>query len=59
MRRLAGGRGRQHGMTEKNRRRLSVFRNAQHVRDLLLLPFKLLKRAETGDLPAKAARPAS
>ena len=46
MKRLSGGRGRRFGMTEKNRRRLSVFRDPQHVRDLLLLPYKLLKRAE-------------
>jgi hypothetical protein len=55
MKRLSGGRGRRFGMTEKNRRRLCVFRDPQHVRDLLLLPYKLLKRAETGSLPAKVA----
>jgi integrase len=57
MRRLFGGRHRRFGMTEKNRRRLAVFRDRQHVRDLLLLPYKLLKRAETGSLaPMQAAR---
>ena len=49
MRRLGGGRThRRYGMTEKYRRRLSVFRDPQLVRDLLLLPYKLLKRAELG-----------
>lgn len=45
--RLLGGRGRQRGMTEKNRRRLAVFRDPHQVRRLLLLPFKLLKQAGT------------
>jgi hypothetical protein len=55
MTRLAGGRWRRVGMTEKNRRRLAVFRDPRHVRDLLLLPYKLLKRAESGSLPPKQA----
>jgi integrase len=42
-------------MTQKNRRRLAVFRDPKHVRDLLLLPYKLLKRAESGNLPARDA----
>lgn len=54
-RRLSGGRSRRFGMTEKNRRRLAVFRDRQQVRDLLLLPFKLLKRAESGTMHAKDA----
>ena len=54
MKRLAGGR-RFFGMTEKNRRRLAVFRDPRHVRDLLLLPYKLLKRAESGSLPPQEA----
>ena len=37
MRRLSG-RTRRFGMTEKNRRRLAVFRDPQLIRDLLLLP---------------------
>jgi len=49
--RLSGGWARRSGMTEKNRRRLAVFRDPQHVRDLLLLPYRLLKRAEAGTLP--------
>lgn len=53
--RLAGGRTQRVGMTEKNRRRLSVFRDPRHVRDLLLLPYKLLKRAEAGSLPPRDA----
>ena len=56
VRRLTRGR-RQVGMTEKNRRRLAVFRDPRHVRDLLLLPYKLLKRAESGNLdPTEAAK---
>jgi hypothetical protein len=54
MKRLAGGR-RRFGMTEKHRRRLAVFRDPRHVRDLLLLPYKLLKRAEAGSVPPKEA----
>ncbi len=42
-------------MTEKNRRRLAVFRDPQHVRDLLLLPYRLLKQAESGTLPPRDA----
>jgi integrase len=42
-------------MTEKNRRRLSVFRDPQQIRNLLLLPYKLLKQAESGTLPVKEA----
>ena len=49
------GRTRRFGMTEKNRRRLAVFRDPQLIRDLLLLPYRLLKRAESGSLPPKAA----
>ena len=49
------GRRRQFGMTEKNRRRLAVFRDPRHVRDLLLLPYRLLKQAETGSLQPKEA----
>ena len=56
-RRLAGGRARRVGMTEKNRRRIAVFRDPRLVRDLLLLPYKFLKRAETQPLgPMEAAR---
>jgi integrase len=55
MRRLASPRGARYGMTEKNRRRLAVFRDPKLVRDMLLLPFNLLKRAETGELPEKQA----
>jgi integrase len=56
MKRLAGGQ-RRFGMTEKNRRRLAVFRDPRHVRDLLFLPYKLLKRAEAGSLrPTEAAK---
>jgi integrase len=55
LKRLAGGRTRRFGMTEKNRRRLAVFRDPHQVRDLLLLPYKLLKRAESGTLPARDA----
>ncbi|WP_428394424.1 hypothetical protein [Lichenicoccus sp.] len=51
-RRLGGDRPRV-GMTEKNRRRLAVFRDPRQVRDLLLLPYRLLKRAQDGSLPAK------
>lgn len=55
--RLSGGQGRRVGMTEKNRRRLAVFRDPQQVRQLMLLPFRLLKRARSGILPpAHAAR---
>jgi integrase len=54
MKRLSG-RTRRFGMTEKNRRRLAVFRDPQLIRDLLLLPYRLLKRAETGSLPPKDA----
>ena len=43
------------GMTEKNRRRLSLFQDPRLVRDLLLLPYKLLKRAEAGGLPPHRA----
>ena len=42
------GRTKRFGMTDKNRRRLAVFRDSRQVRDLLLLPYKLLKRAESG-----------
>jgi integrase len=56
LRRLSG-RGRRFGMREKNRRRLAVFRDPQHVRQLLLLPYRLLKRAESGSLdPGQAAQ---
>lgn len=56
-RKLAGGKGRRVGMTEKNRRRIAVFRDPRLVRDMLLLPYKLLKRAESGSvLPKDAAR---
>jgi len=55
LKRLSGGRVRQFGITEKNRRRLAVFRDPKHVRDLLLLPYKLLKRAESGTLSARDA----
>jgi integrase len=56
LRRLSG-RGRRFGMTEKNRRRLAVFRDPQHVRQLLLLPYRLLKRAGSGSLdPGQAAQ---
>ena len=51
LKRLSGGRTRRFGMTERNRRRLAMFRDPQQVRDLLLLPYKLLKRAESGALP--------
>ena len=55
-RRLAGGSGRRVGMTEKNRRRIALFRDPRLVRDMLLLPYKLLKRAESGlVLPRDAA----
>jgi hypothetical protein len=55
--RLWGGSTRRFGMTEKNRRRLAVFRDPQHVRDLLLLPYRLLKRAESGTVaPVDVAR---
>jgi integrase len=47
--------GRRFGVTERNRRRLAVFRDPKHVRDLLLLPFRLLKRAETGGLKPRNA----
>ncbi len=57
VRRLFGGRNRRVDLTEKNRRRLAVFRDPRQVRDLLLLPYKLLKRAESGTLsPEEAAR---
>lgn len=55
LRRLSGGRTRRVGMTEKNRRRLALFRDPQQVRDLLLLPYRLLKRAESGMLPPREA----
>lgn len=55
IRRLSGGRLRRFGMTEKNRRRIAVFRDQQQVRDLLLLPLKLFKRAKSGSLPLKVA----
>jgi integrase len=55
VKRLSGSQTRRYGMTEKNRRRIAVFRDPAHVRDLLLLPFKLLKRAESGTLPARNA----
>jgi integrase len=55
MRRLSGSPSHRYGMTEKNRRRLAVFRDPTHVRELLLLPFALLKRAESGTLSARAA----
>jgi len=53
--RLSGSQGRRYGMTQKNRRRLAVFHDPKHVRDLLLLPFALLKRAESGTLPTRKA----
>lgn len=55
MKRLMG-RTRRFGMTEKNRRRLSVFRDPRHIRDLLLLPYRLLKQAESGSSAEDAAR---
>jgi integrase len=55
LRRLAGGRIRRFGITEKNRRRIAVFQDPKHVRDLLLLPYRLLKRAESGSLLAREA----
>jgi integrase len=56
LRRLSNGRIRRFGITEKNRRRIAVFRDHRHVGDLLLLPFKLMKRADSGTLaPNKAA----
>ena len=55
LRRLSGGRIRRFGVTEKNRRRIVLFRDAKHVRDLLVFPYKLLKRAEGASLPAKKA----
>jgi integrase len=54
VKRLTRGR-RQVGMTEKNRRRIAIFRDPRHVRDLLLLPYKLMKRAESGTLPPNEA----
>ena len=38
--RLAAGRGRRFGITEKNRRRLPSSRTLKHMRDLLLLPYR-------------------
>lgn len=55
VRRLSGGRSRRFGMTEKNRRRLAVFRDQQQVRDLLFLPWQLYKRAESKSLPPAVA----
>jgi integrase len=55
LKRLAGGGARHIGMTQKNRRRLAVFRDPKQIRDLILLPDKLLKRAESGSLPPKEA----
>jgi integrase len=55
LRRLSGGRVRRFGITEKNRRRIVLFRDAKHVRDLLVFPYKLLKRAEGPSLSAKKA----
>ena len=55
LRRLAAGRGRRFGITEKNRRRVAVFQDPKHMRDLLLLPYRLLKRAKSGNLPARDA----
>jgi len=55
LKRLSAGH-RRFGMTEKNRRRIAVFRYPQQVRDLLLLPYRLLKRAESGAVqPMQAA----
>lgn len=54
-RRLGHGSTRQFGMTDKNRRRIAVFRDPKHVRELLLLPYKLLKRAESGTLSPRNA----
>ena len=51
---LCKGNTRRVGLTEKNRRRLAVFRDPNQVRDLVLLPFKLLKWAEAGERPANA-----
>jgi integrase len=57
IRRLLGGRPQRGGITAKNRRRLAIFRDPAQVRDLVLLPLRLLKRAEVGDLaPVAAAR---
>jgi hypothetical protein len=55
LKRLSGGGGQRRGMTEKNRRRLTAFRDPHQVRRLLLLPFKLLKQAESGTLKPKEA----
>ncbi len=55
IRRLSGGRPRRFGMTEKNRRRLAVFRDREQVKDLLFLPYRLVKRAESGTLPPQQA----
>lgn len=54
LKRLCRGRTRRTGLTEKNRRRLAVFRDHSQVRDLVLLPFKLLKWAEAGERPDSA-----
>jgi integrase len=55
MLRLSGPRWRRMGMTEKNRRRLAVFRDPHQIRDLLFLPYRLLKRAESGTLSSYKA----
>ena len=55
IRRLSGGRPRRFGMTEKNRRRLAVFRDREQVKDLLLLPYRLATRAASGTLPPHQA----
>lgn len=55
IRRVGRDRSQLLGVTEKNRKRLAVFRDQQQVRNLLLLPYKLYKRAESGSLPAKNA----
>ena len=54
LKRLSAGHHRS-GMTEKNRRRIAVFRDPQQVRDLLLLPYRLLKRAESGAVQPRQA----
>ena len=51
LKRECRGRTRRVGLTDKNRRRLAVFRDPNQVRELLLLPYKLLKRAETAQWP--------
>ena len=54
LKRECRGRTRRVGLTQKNRRRLAVFRDPNQVRDLILLPFKLLKWAEAGERPDNA-----